>query len=98
MQGVGICAILYLMVSDFMCADYERAARNRVMVRLKLNIEGYLFIENLVRNWPHKKPLPEYLCGHLPTVGKHEGGDLYGFHEVESFSGDVSYRIEVKDG
>lgn len=84
------------MIIDFMCDDYEKAAQNRVRVWLKQNIEGYLFIENLVRNWPHKKPLPEYLCGHLPVVGKHEGGELWGFHEVESLN--VSDRIEVKDG
>ena len=53
------------------------------MVSLKENISGYLFIEALVRSWPRGKPLPEELYGTLPTVGKHEARELYGFHEVE---------------
>ena len=63
-----------------MCSNYKRAAENRRMVRLKQNILGYLFIEALLRSWPRKKPLPEWLWGSLPSVSKHER--LYGFHEV----------------
>ncbi len=70
-----------------MCESYGRAAENRRMVRLKQNIEGYLFIEQLVRNWPRKKPLPESLFGYLPTIGNHESRELYGFHEVNNFNG-----------
>ncbi len=66
---------------DLLCSDYKAAADNRKMVRLKQNIEGYLFIEALVRGWPRKKPLPERLFGYVPLVGKNE--NLYGFHEVK---------------
>ena len=67
---------------DLLCSDYKAAARNRRMVRLKQNIEGYLFIEQLVRNWPRNKRLPDALLGTLPSVGKHEARELNGFHEV----------------
>jgi hypothetical protein len=50
------------------------------MVKLKQNIEGYLFIENLVRGWSYRKPLPSWLFGYIPTVSKTE--ELHGFHEV----------------
>jgi len=63
-----------------LCPDLEAAKRNRRMVKLKQNIEGYLFIEQMVRNWPRGKPLPEQLIGYVPTLGKHES--MYGFHEV----------------
>ncbi len=66
-----------------MCENYKRATENRRMVKLKQNISGYLFIEALVRGWPHNKPLPEWLWGRLPTVGKYEARELNGFHEVE---------------
>lgn len=66
---------------DLLCDDYSRAKANRRMVRLKQNISGYLFIEALVRNWPRKKPLPEWLWGTLPSVDKNE--KLDGFHEVK---------------
>ena len=69
---------------DLLCSDYKAAARNRRMVRLKQNIEGYLFIEALVRSWPRKKPLPEWLYGHIPSVSKTEVRGLYGFHEIET--------------
>ena len=65
---------------DLMCLDYKAAARNRRMVRLKQNIEGYLYIEQLVRNWPRGKPLPEQLIGRIPSLGQHEMP--YGMHEV----------------
>ena len=68
---------------DLLCSDYKAAARNRRMIKLKQNIEGYLFIEALVRNWPRKKPLPEWLYGHIPSVSKTEAKNLYGFHKVE---------------
>ncbi len=71
------------MIIDLLCEDYSRAKANRRMVKLGGNIQGYLFIEALVRSWPHKKPLPEWLWGTLPTVGKHEARELNGFHEVE---------------
>ena len=67
---------------DLLCEDYKAAAHNRRMVRLKRNIEGYLFIEALVRSWPRSKPLPEELWGTLPSIGKHEARELNGFHEV----------------
>jgi hypothetical protein len=54
------------------------------MVRLKQNIERYLFIEQLVRNWPRNKRLPDALLGTLPSIGKHEARELNGFHEVET--------------
>lgn len=66
-----------------LCDDYVAAKRNRRMVGLKQNISGYLFIEALVKSWPRNKPLPEWLWGTLPIVGKHEARELYGFHEVE---------------
>ncbi len=69
---------------DCGCDDFPAAARNRRMVRLKQNIDGYLFIEALVRSWPLNKPLPEQYYGYLPIVGKQE--ELYGFHEVGNFS------------
>ena len=68
---------------DLLCSDYKAAADNRRMVKLKQNIEGYLFIEALVRNWPHNKRLPDALLGTLPSIGKHEARELHGFHEVD---------------
>ena len=65
---------------NLLCADFKQAERNREMVRLKQNIEGYLYIEQLVRNWPRSKPLPSQLIGRIPTLGKHE--IPYGMHEV----------------
>ncbi len=66
---------------DLLCEDYSVAKRNRRMVELKENIEGYLFIEALIKRWPRKKPLPERLWGYIPSVSKNER--LYGFHEVK---------------
>uniref|UniRef100_A0A6M3LTJ9 Uncharacterized protein n=1 Tax=viral metagenome TaxID=1070528 RepID=A0A6M3LTJ9_9ZZZZ len=57
---------------NLLCDNYQRAADNREMVRLKQNIEGYLYIEQLVRNWPRSVPLPEQLMGRIPTLSKHE--------------------------
>ena len=65
---------------NLLCSDYKRAADNRDMVRLKQNIEGYLYIEQMVRDWPRGKPLPEQLIGRIPTLGKHES--MFGMHEV----------------
>ena len=65
---------------SILCPDFKKASDNRDMVRLKQNIEGYLYIENMVRNWPRNKPLPEQLMGRVPTLGKHES--MYGMHEV----------------
>jgi hypothetical protein len=68
---------------DLMCLDYSAAKRNRRMVKLKENISGYLYIEALIRGWPKKKPLPEWLFGHVPSISKTESRELYGFHEVK---------------
>ena len=65
---------------SILCPDFRRASDNRDMVRLKQNIEGYLYIENMIRNWPRGKPLPEQLIGRVPTLGKHES--MFGMHEV----------------
>jgi len=65
---------------NLLCSDFKRAKDNREMVRLKQNIEGYLYIEDMVRNWPRGKLLPEQLIGHIPTIGKHE--NMFGIHEV----------------
>ena len=65
---------------SLLCADFKRAAENREMVRLKLNISGYLEIEDLVRRWPHKLLLPDRLIGHIPTLGKHD--NMSGMHEI----------------
>ena len=86
------------MLIDLMCPDYQEAKQNRRMVKLRLNVEGYVFIENLVREWDIKKPLPNVvhkegkmyvsytegtsLYGHVPSVSKAESRELYGFHEV----------------
>ncbi len=76
--------LVYNRGMDLMCLDYQQAAENREMVRLKQNIEGYLFIEALVRSWPRKKPLPEWLYGHLPVVNGQEAKELYryGVYEI----------------
>ena len=65
---------------NLLCDNYSRARDNRQMVRLKQNIEMYLYIEEKVRNWPRGKPLPEQLIGRVPTLGKHES--MFGMHEV----------------
>jgi len=65
---------------NLLCPDFNRASDNRDMVRLKQNIEGYLFVEQMIRNWPRGKPLPEQLIGRIPTLGKHES--MFGMHEV----------------
>ncbi len=72
---------------DTGCSDFKKARDNRRMVRLKQNIEGYLWIEAIVGNWPHKKPLPEWLCGSIPTVGTHEERDMheYGIYELDNY-------------
>jgi len=71
------------MIIDLLCDDYSKAKANRRMVKLKQNIEGYLFIEQLVRSWPRNKRLPDALLGTLPSIGKHEARELNGFHEVD---------------
>ena len=68
---------------NLLCDNYIRARDNRQMVRLKQNIEGYLYIEQLVRSWPRNKRLPDKLLGTLPSIGKHEARELNGFHEVD---------------
>jgi hypothetical protein len=65
---------------DILCENYKRAKVNRKMVQLKQNIEAYLYIEQMVRNWPRSKPLPEGLIGRVATLGKHE--NMFGLHEV----------------
>ncbi len=71
---------------DIGCDDFEMAALNRRMVRLKQNITGYLWIEAVVKGWPRSKALPEWLYGTLPTVGKHEARDLhkYGMYTIDN--------------
>ncbi len=75
-----------------MCIDLEAAKRNRKMVKQKLNIDGYVFIENLVKAWPRSKPLPNVaykngqfrtvliggsnLYGNLPSLDKSERGNM----------------------
>jgi len=71
------------MKIDLLCSDYEKAKRNRRMVKLKQNISAYLYIESLVKGWPRNKPLPSYLLGTLPHIGKKEERELRGFHEVK---------------
>jgi len=71
------------MIIDLLCLNYKAAARNRRMVRLKQNISEYVRIEAKVKSWPKGKRLPDELLGTLPTVGKHEARELYGFHEVK---------------
>ncbi len=66
-----------------MCTDLNAAKRNRHMVKYELNTSGYLFVESLVKGWPRKKPLPEWLWGYIPSVGKHEVRELFGFHEIK---------------
>ena len=68
---------------DLLCENYMRAAENRRMVALKLNIHAYLVIEDQVRRWPKKKPLPPQIIGVMPAVGKWEAKTLHGFHEVK---------------
>ncbi len=76
---------------DVGCEDFKAAARNRRMVRLKQKISGYLFIEAVIRGWPHRKPLPEWLYGSIPTIHRYEyedrNEDRYlhslGMHRIE---------------
>ena len=78
-----------MIIIDCGCDDFAAAARKRQMVRLKQNIEGYLWIEALVRGWPHKKPLPEWLFGHIPTIGREEEREMsqYGIYEIDNYNG-----------
>jgi hypothetical protein len=73
------------MIIDLLCDDYERAKLNRKMIKLKRNIAGYIFIETMVRNWPHKKPFPEWLWGVLPTINKQESREFKnnGMHVID---------------
>ncbi len=75
-------------MGNLLCMNYKRAADNRDMVRLKQNIVGYLEVEQTVRNWPSKKPLPDRLYGRLPSIGNHESRELheYGMHELDNFN------------
>ena len=67
-----------------LCMDYKAATVNRRMVRLKLNIEGYLFIETFVRNCPKNRHLPDRFYGSLPSIGNIKGKALhqFGFHDT----------------
>ncbi len=70
-----------------MCIDYGRAYRNREMVKYKRNIAGYVFIENVLRGWPIRIPLPSWIPqGELPVVGKEEAL-RYGMHEIDNYYG-----------
>ena len=71
-----------IMIIDLLCSDYKAAADNRRMVRLKQNIEWWIWMEGKVKSWPKNKLLPGEFLGRLPTIGKHESRELYGFHEV----------------
>ena len=89
------CVIIYIgknMKIDLMCENYRAAAINRRMVKEGLNIEGYLFIEALVRNWPHKKRLPEWLLGTIPSISKHEARNM---HPIDIR---IEYRYYKPDG
>ena len=44
-----------------MCMDLKAAAENRERIKQKRNIEYYIWIENLVKAWPHDKPLPNVI-------------------------------------
>ena len=71
-----------------MCSDYENAARNREMVRLKQNVEAYIWIEAVVKSYPHRKRLPSWIPqGDIPVVDKSEIRELrkYGIHEINNY-------------
>ncbi len=80
------------MKIDLMCESYKRAAANRQTIRLKQNISGYLEIEAIVRSWPYKKPLPNWITqGNLPKIGNTSNRAMHqgGFHEV------IDERIDI---
>ena len=73
---------------DLMCSDYKAAARNRRMVKLKQNIEAYLWIESVIRGWPHRKRLPYWVPqGDIPIIDKGEIQELhkYGIYEINNY-------------
>jgi hypothetical protein len=74
-----------MILTELLCDDFKSAKRNRRMIRLKQNIEGYVYIENFVKSYPKNKRLPENLLGNLPSLGKAEESYLhdYGMHEVK---------------
>ena len=87
-------------IIDIGCEDFEAAARNRNRVVNKENIAGYLLIEAIIKSWPHGEPLPMWLCGKLPIVGKEEERELYdyGITEVDSEKGyDIKYNIDDRE-
>lgn len=57
-------------MEDLLCLDYESAQRNRKMVKEKLNIEAYVYIENLVKGWPRRQKFPD-------VVWSNSGPKLY---------------------
>ena len=85
-----VCYNISVKIRDIGCNDFVAAARNRRMVRLKLNIDAYLWIEAVVKSWPRSKPLPEQFYGELPLVGKSESRTLreYGIYEVDNYNGE----------
>ena len=71
---------------DIGCADFVRAAANRIMVARGQNIIGYLEVESALRRCPRNKPLPAWIpLGNMPKIGKGERNALYqhGMHEIE---------------
>lgn len=78
------------MKIDLLCENYSKAKRNRKMVRLKQNIEGYIFMEEFLKRWPHRKKLPEWMYGEVPNIGKHEAKELhkYGIHITDDYYGE----------
>ncbi len=75
-----------MRILDIGCPDFAAASRNREMVENHENAAGYQLVEAVLRGWPSRKPLPNWIPqGKLPTIGKHEAREIeaYGMHELE---------------
>jgi hypothetical protein len=57
------------LIIDCGCDDFERAAKNRIMVRDHMCIEGYVRVESFLSGYSTRQPLPDWVPrGNMPTV------------------------------
>ncbi len=77
-----------MKITDIGCPDFDRAKRNREMVKNKEHVLSYLVVEQYLAHAPRKWKLPDWIPqGELPAVGRKDwqqfGGDKGGLYEAE---------------
>ena len=70
---------------DVGCPDFDQAETNRFFITNKLDIEGYLEMEEAIRGIPIGGLLPKRLRGRLINVGRDSLRVLkhQGYHDTE---------------